>query len=75
MIPRARVNISEYRYGKITKRLRQAAQWINSNNRKINCFELELCLPSFIYNKLYPEEFDFLEEQTYDRRMYFWNKS
>lgn len=74
MIPRAKIRISEYSYGRITKKLKNAINWVNSNNSKINNFELEFCLPKSIYNCLSSDEFDFLEEQTYDRREYFWNK-
>lgn len=74
MIPRARVKISEYRYGNITKRLRDAAKWINSNNRLIRSSEIEYFLPKKIYNKLSTDEADFLEEQTYERRHYFLEK-
>jgi hypothetical protein len=70
-IPRARVNISEFPYGRISAALRKAAKWINSNNRKIKCSALEFCLPASIYGKLSTDEFDFLEEQTFDRREYF----
>lgn len=71
-IPKARVALSRYRYGKITKRLRDAAQWINSNNKLIRSSELEFFLPASIYNKLSPDEADFLEEETHDRRQHFW---
>ena len=74
MIPRARVNISEYKYGRVYKKLRNAANWINSNNSKIDCPNLEACLPDSIYRLLSPDEFDFLDQQTYGRRMYFWHK-
>lgn len=74
MVPKARVNISEFPYGRVTKRLRNAAIWINKNNRKINGPNLEFYLPNNIYRKLSPDEFDFLQDQTVIRRMYFWDK-
>ena len=71
--PRARVKISKYPYGRVSKALRNAAAWINSNNSKIDCANLDACLPKGIYSRLYPEEFHFLEEQTFDRRDWFWH--
>jgi len=73
-IPRARVKISEYPYGRVNKRLKQAAEWINSNNRKIDCSELAYCLPKSIYNKLDTDEFYFLQTQTVERRMWLWER-
>ena len=74
MIPKARVNISEFSYGRITAGLRRTAIWINKNNKKINSPNLEYCLPDNIYRELSPDEFDFIEAQTCERRMYFWDK-
>jgi hypothetical protein len=53
--------------------LRDAAEWINRNNARIDCANLDACLPDRIYKKLMPEEFDFLEEQTWERRDWFWH--
>ena len=71
--PRVKIEISDYRYGKVYKRLRNAVEWINSNNAKIDCPNLEVCLPKRIYNKLMPEEWHFLLQQTSDRRDWFLN--
>lgn len=72
-IPTVRVNISEYPYGKVTKALREAAKWVNANNKLINCHPIEGFLPDKIYSKLSTDEADFIEEQTWERREYFWN--
>lgn len=73
-IPKARVNVSEYSYGRISKALRNAAKWINSNNRKFIYSEIDQYLPKSLYSRLSPDEADFIDSQTQARRDYFWEK-
>jgi len=73
MIPRARVNISQYPYGRIRACVRRAAEWINSHNREIRSSELEQFLPTRFYKQLRCEEAYFLGDQTAARRMHFWH--
>lgn len=78
------VKFSEYPYGRITKRLKNASQWINSHRRciKKNGFNDFFDYPEYwgmprnISSTLSPDEVDFLQGQTYDWAMkYVWNKT
>ena len=72
------VKISEFPYGKISANLRKAAEWLNKNQKTIekeaqklgkDCFDFfdfpdYWDLPKKIANKLYPDEVDFIQDQT-----------
>jgi hypothetical protein len=75
-----RIKISEYEYGRITKRLRSAVDWINQNrtairknilDEKINVefdFDDYWGMPKSIANNLSCDEVDFIQDQVGD----FW---
>lgn len=69
------VNVSEYPYGKINKRLRDCCKWLNKNQnrikKKIQQWETDIFdypdywgLPSKL-NRLDSDEVDFIQDQTY----------
>jgi hypothetical protein len=71
------VNVSEYQYGRINKRLRNIAKWLNGHQnsikKKLNKGEFDLIdypdywgIPSKLSNSLDTDELDFLQFQTYD---------
>lgn len=71
------VRISEYSYGKVSKSLRRACDWINKNQLKIkrqlsNGFFAEFDYPDYfglpksIINRLYTDEVDFIQAQVGD---------
>lgn len=63
------LSCDDYRYGKITKRLSGAINWINSHffdERRIEIFDFPRYwgMPKTISNKLSPDEVDYIQEIT-----------
>ena len=77
------VKISEYGYGKVNKRLKYAAEWLNkaSNQTKI---KQEFCdyfdypeyweMPKDISRRLSSDEVDFIQDQTFEMGEELYNK-
>jgi len=78
--PKLHICLSNYAYGKVTKRLRNAVQWIHSNKSKIfkdilqeNIsqefdFDDYWGMPKNICNQLSTDEVDFIQEEVGDFR-------
>ena len=62
-----KINIEEYRYGKITKTLRNAISYINDEGISGDCMYFDYPdyggLPKYISSRLSSDEVDFLQEQ------------
>ena len=63
------LSCDKYRYGKITKRLENAVQWINDHfldERRVNRFDFPdyWGMPKKISHKLSPDEVDYIQEIT-----------
>jgi len=70
-LPTVKINVNDFPYGKVTAALRKAVEWLNANNNRIIFAAIEAFLPKSIYNKLSPDEADFIEERTYEVREYY----
>lgn len=67
-----KIKLSSYPYGRITKRLEHAVEWLNSHPFKISNSDYEFDYPEYcdmpkaLYQNLSSDEVDFIQEQLYD---------
>lgn len=67
------ISLRDYPYGKVTPRLKNAVKWLNDNKDNISRREQDIFdypdywgMPKRIANRLYSDEVDFLQEETFD---------
>lgn len=65
-----KIKISDYPYGRVTKRLKETIKWLNTHKKQIRKDDYwdfdypHYCgLPIKLANRLSPDEVDFIQEQ------------